>query len=918
MKPFMYTQANHGKLQPSVFYQLPAGAVVPNGFLHYQLTALAQGLTGEMEKFPDYHPNTSEWRGGTGENWERGPYYLRGLVALAYVLDDEPLKAKAQSWIESILSSQRGIGMFGPISNEEWWSRMPVLMALRDYYEAKLLRGEEDERIIPFMERYFRCQLQLLPERPLRDWAHARGGDNIDSVLWLYTKLYNTDDPDGTDWLLELARLIASQTQDWVTIMQDTTVREHVVNTSQAMKTPPLLWQLSGDTRAKDALTKGLSHIAVDHGRIDELPNSDEAARENYSHRGSELCGIVEGMLSTEIAIRILGNANLCDHLETLAYNALPSGYSYDYLGHVYYILQNQVLATNGYHGFECDHGDSSAFGAPCGYDCCFSNHHMGWPKFVQSMWMATPDGGLVATSYGPCKVCATVAGGKNAVFEMITDYPFRDTVRLIYQGEDAIFPLWLRIPGWSHATTLTVCGEGVSAPVGEFISCPRHWTAGDTVELTFAAQVSLSHWYNRSVGVRRGALIYAYPIAESWRNLGDNDARELKVPARGKTFNREVLPKTPWNMSILEQSSSFEPEESPMTDHPFVPNTAPISLSVRMKKRSDWHLAGNVPSVAPCGCCVGEIVETKLIPYGSSRLKLSHIPSAECAQQVLTASPVVENGNSYFTQLVLPVAASYSLTFSGTPGAHGTLFINDRQFGRIMLDQQGHYTRDIPAENGRDGLRFAPEQYNQIRAEGITLHTLTVPPCTRPILSASLTDSGHAITLRTSAEPCHGAIYGEYLDGDNQVILTVRNLEQMNRLPAMHPVTAVALRIVQQINGETASAEPILLPVSREINTPTTFPITTDTAAEIVRIRFPKIEGADRYLIQWGRDDIFTEWESNVRFNPYKGSSCFAADITAFTVPGGGKIQLQMWALRDGVPVACSHIVTVNCRCGE
>ena len=74
---------------------LPLTSVKPRGWLLEQLRIQANGLTGHLDEFwPDVGPN-SAWLGGSGEGWERGPYFVDGMLPLAYMLDDPSLKAKA-------------------------------------------------------------------------------------------------------------------------------------------------------------------------------------------------------------------------------------------------------------------------------------------------------------------------------------------------------------------------------------------------------------------------------------------------------------------------------------------------------------------------------------------------------------------------------------------------------------------------------------------------------------------------------------------------------------------------------------------------------------------------------------------------------------------------------------------------------
>lgn len=71
------------KLAPKAFLPLPLGQIRPAGWLLRQLRIQADGLSGHLDEFwPDVGPN-SGWLGGTGESWERGPYFVDGLLPLA-------------------------------------------------------------------------------------------------------------------------------------------------------------------------------------------------------------------------------------------------------------------------------------------------------------------------------------------------------------------------------------------------------------------------------------------------------------------------------------------------------------------------------------------------------------------------------------------------------------------------------------------------------------------------------------------------------------------------------------------------------------------------------------------------------------------------------------------------------------------
>lgn len=104
-------------LEQRAFTPLPLGQVRPAGWLLEQLRIQADGLSGHLDEFwPDIAG--SGWIGGEEDGWERGPYWLDGMVPLAFLLDDDRLKAKVHHWVGYILAHQREDGWFGTVRDK--------------------------------------------------------------------------------------------------------------------------------------------------------------------------------------------------------------------------------------------------------------------------------------------------------------------------------------------------------------------------------------------------------------------------------------------------------------------------------------------------------------------------------------------------------------------------------------------------------------------------------------------------------------------------------------------------------------------------------------------------------------------------------------------------------------------------------
>ena len=208
LKGNVQTDTRRSALQPVSFRPLALGQVKPSGWLREQLETQAAGLSGHLDEFwPDM--KNSAWIGGNAESWERVPYWLDGIVPLAYLLDDQALQARIKPFIDSIIEHQHPDGWLGPVGDTaghkpyDPWPLFPLFKALTQYQGAT-----GDPRVVPALLRCARKIDQVVDQTPLYSWAKTRVADFAVSLYWLY-------DRTGEAWLLDLARKAFAQSHDW-------------------------------------------------------------------------------------------------------------------------------------------------------------------------------------------------------------------------------------------------------------------------------------------------------------------------------------------------------------------------------------------------------------------------------------------------------------------------------------------------------------------------------------------------------------------------------------------------------------------------------------------------------------------------------------------------------------------------------
>ena len=135
-----------------------------------------------------------------------------------------------------------------------------------------------------------------------------------------------------------------------------------------------------------------------------------------------------------------------------------------------------------------------------------------------------------------------------------------------------------------------------------------------------------VSRWFNDSIAIERGPLVFSYGIGESWVKLRD----------RGMTADWQVFPTSQWNYALKlnadAPAQSIAVTEREVSDAPFTRGKAPVELKVSARKVDAWRAEDGVANPVPQSPVKTSQPEEQvtLVPYAAAKLRITAFPVSE------------------------------------------------------------------------------------------------------------------------------------------------------------------------------------------------------------------------------------------------------------------------------------------------
>lgn len=441
---------------------------------------MAEGLPGHMHEFYRLVKDAT-WGGGHAEYSilnEAWPYYINGLVPLAFAVDQPELLDAVNAQIEYVLLTQDADGWLGPeddLSRRNFWGRYPFFLAAIQYIEAvgpdqsqQMLKAVH--RFMPLMHKMLKNDYQGYVRKEGdnfdEQWGRSRTADMVLALQWLYEHY----PAENKHIIHECMYMLYEKAYDWSWWYRDDIFLTHdiesypnelidplfpflhVVNAAQGLKSPAVMARLTHSESLFQSSRNGVNLTFTHHGVSSGAIIGDERMSGDSPARGSELCSVVEAMFSLSTLYQILGDASFAERLENAAFNAMPAMIMPRWWAHQYVAQINQPYSYEIPQTQFWNVGPwGVTFGLEPNYPCCAVNFPQGYPKLLSASWVKTQSEGLAHVVLIPSEV-KTVLKQKH-VRNLVhvkceTNYPFSELLKYNVQAQEE-FEFSFRVPEW-------------------------------------------------------------------------------------------------------------------------------------------------------------------------------------------------------------------------------------------------------------------------------------------------------------------------------------------------------------------------------------------------------------------------------------------------------------------------------------
>lgn len=465
----------------------------------------------EMFRLRDRHPdyeNPLQWSG------EFVGKHLTASVLMLPFVDTPDLREETAELVDALVSTQAEDGYLGPFRKDtrllgQWdlWGHYHAMYGLYLWY---LETGDEDALQTALRAADLVCKTYVEAGKNMNDagWQemnlamiHSLGilyRETGKEVYFDQMKAIIRDweqPPAGNYYKLALEGLEFYQTPKprWESLHPMMGLAE--------------MYRITGDDSYKEALLHWWDSIMrTDVHNAGSFSTGEGAIGTPFKPGAIETCCTVAWMAYSVECLRVSGDSQIADALETATWNAVlgflhPSGRWCTYDSP----MAGKRLAATQSIAFQARPGTPEL-------SCCSVNAPRGLAMLSEWAVMSDGNGDPVINYYGPGMFDAVMSDGSEWKFTQETDYPVGGDIRIrVSPGSTEATTVRLRIPAWSKETAVGVGSELYDeVKPGTYLDIERVWEEGDIIDISLDMSTRLMSGGGPLAGK---ASVFAGPI---------------------------------------------------------------------------------------------------------------------------------------------------------------------------------------------------------------------------------------------------------------------------------------------------------------------------------------------------------------------------------------------------------------------